>query len=104
MDDLAKIRAQLDDIDEEIVELFEKRMDIALDVISHKQKNNKPILYKSRETEIINRCKSMLNNKNMKLLLRNYLTVLCQLVEKFRLNKFQIRMMMLKKNYGINVL
>lgn len=63
MDDLAKIRAQLDDIDEEIVELFEKRMDIALDVISHKQKNNKPILYKSRETEIINRFKSMLNNK-----------------------------------------
>lgn len=63
MDDLEKIRTELDEIDEEIVKLFEKRMDIAIRVVDHKQKTNKPILHKSRETEIINRCKSMLQNK-----------------------------------------
>ena len=49
--DLKKLRAQIDDIDDELVKLFCKRMDIAAQVADYKKKNDLPIFVPARERE-----------------------------------------------------
>lgn len=53
--DLNKIRDQIDSIDDQLIELFEKRMNLASDVAKYKMENNMQILNSKREREIINR-------------------------------------------------
>ena len=60
--DLNKIREDIDSIDRELVRLFEKRMDTVINVAKYKEKNNQPVLDKSRETLVIDRAKSFLKN------------------------------------------
>ncbi|MBQ2890473.1 MAG: chorismate mutase [Clostridia bacterium] len=52
--DLNECRAQIDKINNEILDLFLKRMEISTAVADYKQKNNMPILQKDREKEILN--------------------------------------------------
>ena len=47
--DLLEIRDQIDIIDKEIVELFEKRMQLSADVAEYKISNNKEVLDPKRE-------------------------------------------------------
>lgn len=63
MSDLEKIRKKIDKIDEELVKLFEKRMEIVLRVADHKERYNKPITHEEREQEVLNNCKKNLKNK-----------------------------------------
>ena len=49
MKDLNELRNEIDLIDEEIIKLFEKRLDIVQGVINYKIENNIPILDSSRE-------------------------------------------------------
>ena len=41
--DIDKLRNEIDDIDKQIIELFEKRMDVALNVAKYKMERNLPI-------------------------------------------------------------
>ena len=59
MDELLKLRDQIDDIDKEIVELFEKRMAVAEDVAEYKRKIGKPVLDKTREDEKVAKVRSL---------------------------------------------
>ncbi len=52
--DLNECRAQIDKINNEILDLFLKRMEISTAVADYKQKNNMPILQKDREKAILN--------------------------------------------------
>ncbi len=63
MSDLEIIREKIDQIDEELVKLFEKRMEIILQVAEHKERYNKPIAHEEREQEVLNNCKKVLKNK-----------------------------------------
>lgn len=47
--DLLEIRDQIDTIDKEIVELFEKRMQLSADVAEYKISNNKEVLDPKRK-------------------------------------------------------
>ena len=49
--DLKELRAQIDDIDDALVKLFCKRMDIAAQVADYKKKNDLPIFVPARERE-----------------------------------------------------
>lgn len=60
--DLNKIRDEIDSIDRELVSLFERRMDTVINVAKYKEKNNQPVLDKSRESLVIDRAKSFLKN------------------------------------------
>lgn len=51
--DLNECRKQIDNINDEILELFLKRMDIATAVADYKKANNLPIMQQSREEEIL---------------------------------------------------
>lgn len=53
--DLKECRAQLDKVDDEILFLFLKRLEIVKDVAKYKVQNNLPILNSSREEEILKR-------------------------------------------------
>ena len=57
--DLAQLRAQLDEIDSSMVELFEKRMDICRQVAEDKIKTGKRILDKEREKQKIQTVSSL---------------------------------------------
>lgn len=63
MKDLNQCRIEIDEIDKKIVELFEKRMDIAINVAEYKKENNLPILNAKREEDVINRSIENLKNK-----------------------------------------
>ena len=53
MRDICEIRAEIDSIDDQIIELFKRRMDCSKDVAEYKYENNIPILNVQREEEIL---------------------------------------------------
>lgn len=66
MDDLKTLRKEIDNIDGELVDLFERRMEIVLKISEYKKENNIPILNSSREKEVIKRNVQRLRNKSFK--------------------------------------
>ena len=61
--DILECRDKLDVIDKQILELFEKRMDIAKNVAKYKIENNKPVLDPIREEQKLKATADMINNK-----------------------------------------
>ena len=59
--DIKELRLQIDSIDDEIRELFLRRMEIAKSISEYKRENDLPVLNESREKEIIAR---LTNNGN----------------------------------------
>ena len=49
--ELKELRTEIDVIDDELVRLFGKRMDIAAQIADYKKENNLPILVPARERE-----------------------------------------------------
>jgi len=63
---LEKQRAEIDAIDREIVELFERRMQVVVDVARIKKVNGIAILDASREKEVIAKVQSYLKDAALK--------------------------------------
>ena len=61
--DLAELREQIDKIDEQIVALYEQRMDVCRGVAQYKIENGKKVFDKQRETEKLERVKSLVHNE-----------------------------------------
>lgn len=61
--DLLKLRGKLDRIDEQIVELYEKRMEICSQVADYKIETGKKVLDKTREEEKLRKVRSMTHNE-----------------------------------------
>ena len=53
--DLTKIREEIDEIDNQLIQLFAKRMETVAQVAEYKKNNNLPIFHSGREREILNR-------------------------------------------------
>ncbi len=53
MRDLVESRKEIDEIDDEIVKLFQRRMDVCKDVATYKLQNGKPVLDRQRELDKI---------------------------------------------------
>ena len=63
MTDLDKARQAINEIDREMAELFEKRMDAVKLIAEHKKQNNMPIEDKRREDALIkNNCSYIKND------------------------------------------
>lgn len=60
--DLLELREQLDRIDEQIVRLYEERMEISSQVADYKIKTGKKVLDKSREEEKLRKVRSLAHN------------------------------------------
>ena len=63
---LEKQRAEIDAIDREIVELFERRMQVVVDVARIKKENGIAILDANREKEVIAKVQSYLKDDHLK--------------------------------------
>ena len=65
MENLAKLRQEIDEIDNELVVLFEKRMKIYKEVAAFKRIHNMPIYDETRENKIIEKNISKLKDKSL---------------------------------------
>ena len=70
--DLSECRKEIDNIDKELVKLFEKRMNVAINVAKYKIENNLPIFNEAREVEVIKKNVDRLNNKEYSKLTENW--------------------------------
>ena len=71
MRSLQDSRKEIDKIDEEMIKLFERRMEVCRDVADYKLKTGKPVLDRKRELKVRHRMISML------MALKNCLNRLC---------------------------
>lgn len=60
--DLLQLREEIDEIDSQLVELYEKRMDVSRRVAEYKIENGKKVFDKEREIEKIKKVKSLTHN------------------------------------------
>ena len=72
MDELKKYRDEIDNIDKQITELFENRMDISKEIAKCKKENNIGILNAKREEEVIQKNISYLKNKEYRFVLEGF--------------------------------
>lgn len=66
MKDLLECRKEIDEIDQELMKLFEKRMHVVGDVIAYKQKHNMEIFQSDREKEVIEKNVSRIEDDKLK--------------------------------------
>ena len=65
MKDLKYLREELDNIDKDMAELFEKRMEVIKDVKKWKENNNYPIYDASRESSMLDKNLKHLKDKEL---------------------------------------
>lgn len=65
MKELQELRQELDQLDREIVALFEKRMAIARQVAQYKLAHGLPVLDQSREAQVIASREAMLSDASL---------------------------------------
>ncbi|WP_461206364.1 chorismate mutase [Clostridium sp. DL1XJH146] len=87
--DLDKLRIEIDDIDKNIVELFEKRMKIVEGVAYYKYQNNINILNREREKQVVEKNIKKLNNKDYKVALEEFFYDLMKISRNYQSNKIQ---------------
>lgn len=72
MNELEQYRKEIDEIDRELLALFERRMDVAVRVANYKKENNLPIYDEERESKIIKKNRDNLKNKHYDLSARRF--------------------------------
>ena len=65
MRDLNELRIEIDSIDSQLIQLFEKRMDIVKEVIEYKLSHDMPIYQSDREKEVLKKNLSKVENKEL---------------------------------------
>ena len=65
MRELAQIRQELDEIDREMVKLFERRMTLCREVVRTKLAQGKPVLDASREAQVLESRAAMLTDASL---------------------------------------
>ena len=59
-------RVKINEIDKEMVKLFEERMKTVLDVLEYKKQHNLPVFDEQREIELIKKNLELLQDKSLK--------------------------------------
>ena len=66
MNKLDTARLGIEKIDQEMLDLFEKRMDLVKEVLAYKKENNLPIFQEKREKELIEKNLGKVKNQDYK--------------------------------------
>ena len=77
-------RQQIDEIDAQLAELFEKRFEIVRDIIDYKVENRLPILDDSREKQIIEINVSRIIDDDKQIYFRRFYTSMLELSRDFQ--------------------
>ena len=67
MTELEIARSGINEIDEKMAELFEKRMNLVVQVANYKQKNGMQVFDSSREKQVIDRCVQYIKNIDLEI-------------------------------------
>ena len=81
---LNEIRTQIDTMDREILELFQKRMDLCKEVAAYKKENNLPIFQEEREVQILNKMENIAAD-DMKTGVRELFTVIMDISKQLQM-------------------
>lgn len=84
MDDLKEIRNEINEIDEKIAKLFEKRMIIAQKIAAYKMQNALPIEDKVREKELIKKNSNYIEDEQIKEYYINFLQDMMDISKKYQ--------------------
>ena len=84
MNDLNKLREQINIIDKEMLDLFEKRMNLSKSIAKYKKENNLPIYNKERENEVINNNKELLENKEYSIYYEKFIKSLMDISKEYQ--------------------
>lgn len=107
MSELEEYRKEIDSIDKELIELFEKRMNIAIKVGEYKRQNNLPIFNGKREEEVIEKNVRNLNNSNYSDITRRFFENIMELSRSLQQNIIKedstITKNIIKENKGVIV-
>lgn len=103
MEDLDHLRKQIDEIDDALVKLFLKRMEIVCRVADYKMKNGMEVLVKSREEQIINRYTKNIEEEAVKSQLREFLQELMRISRKVQTEKINEKLHSLPHNHTSEV-
>jgi len=79
VNELEQCRKEIDEIDKELINLFERRMDVATRVANCKKENDLPIYDEERESKVIKKNVDNLKNKNYDLLARRFFLSIMEL-------------------------
>jgi len=79
VNEIEQCRKEIDEIDKELVNLFERRMDVAIRVANFKKENDLPIYDEEREPKVIKKNVDNLKNKNYDLLARRFFLSIMEL-------------------------
>lgn len=79
MNEIEQCRKEIDEIDKELINLFERRMDVAIRVANFKKENDLPIYDEERESKVIKKNVDNLKNKNYDLLARRFFLSIMEL-------------------------
>lgn len=82
MKDLNEIRKEIDTVDKNITEFFEKRMNLVKEVAEYKKKNNVPVQDAAREKRVIDKNVSFLKDKKFAEPLKEFYTNFIELSKK----------------------
>ena len=82
--DISDYRKEIDEIDSELVKLFERRLDAVTKVGEYKKKNNLPILNEKREVEVIDKNIKKLSNREYASLTKSFFENLMKLSREFQ--------------------
>ncbi len=84
MEELTKLRQEIDTIDKEIIELFERRMGVVLDVANYKKTHNTNVLQTSREEQVLQKAVDNLQNKELSQQARELMTEIMSISKDFQ--------------------
>lgn len=85
MDDLARFREEIDMVDKELMKLFQRRMNIVLEVAKYKEKNGLEVFHGKREDEVINKNLKEIENKDLLPYAKEMLFDLMNISKKYQL-------------------
>ncbi len=81
---LEEYRKVINEIDDQLMELFEKRMKVVVDVAQYKQDNNLPIFHEQREKEVIEKNLRLIQTEQLKPYAHTLLTTLMDVSKEFQ--------------------
>ncbi|MFA5470416.1 MAG: chorismate mutase [Acholeplasmataceae bacterium] len=81
---LNDLRKQIEDIDQEMLDLFLKRMDVSAKIGAYKKEHQLPILDENREHELLEKQKALLNNETLWPLYRKFLIEVMKLSKEYQ--------------------
>ena len=78
MKSLNELRKNIDEIDREIIELFEKRMDVAREIGRYKKQHDLPVFDPEREKKLIEKNSNYVQNPNYRESYRHLLLLMME--------------------------